>query len=556
MLLPILQAKENPVSQIVSFAGLDLRPKAKQGTLLETENLCADAYPALTTRQPREKVVSMTGITAFCAPEETGEPLTAFTGVKDRRFYYQGTQIGDELLEAGEKSIADFNGKICIFPDKVYYDYLPDPDTGTVSQTLCSMEQTQTLTGVNFYSAYNETTGAYTAYLSKSGADFSAWKPGDSLVIRGCAKTQNNTCVVQGRKDYAAEDAIVSVVVESVETGRMNLLLYQKRGGLAKFENGTESGSITIGRSIPDMNHVCVHNNRLFGTAKNGEYLYASKLGDCMNFHTFAGLDSDSWYSAIGTPGSFTGICSYRTAVVAFKSHCIHHVYGDTPRNFSIPKQTAGGCVDGRSIAEIGGILYYLSAAGFYAYQGGEPYAAAPQLTGRHDRYCAAGTDGQRYYAAASADGTHYDLLVYDPALNLWYREDDTAFFDFVFYGGSLYAAAPDGIWRYHCGSETVSWSLTTHPITLRTMTHKGVPSLRLRLWRGEDTSVKIEVSHDGGAFVTAGKLHKKSGFGVSRIPVRFQKCDSFQLRISGSGPVVLHDLELVTYQGGKTYGI
>lgn len=80
MLLPILQAKENPVTQIVSFAGLDLRPKAKQGTLLETENLCADAYPALTPRQSREKVVSMTGITAFCAPEETGEPLTALPG--------------------------------------------------------------------------------------------------------------------------------------------------------------------------------------------------------------------------------------------------------------------------------------------------------------------------------------------------------------------------------------------------------------------------------------------------------------------------------------------
>lgn len=556
MILPPFCAKENKSIQQLRFGGLDLRSKAADHTLSMTENLCADAYPALTPRKPRSRVVSETGICAFCAPEYTGNPISAFTGVKDRHFYYQGTQIGTQTLLEGEKSIVDFNGKLCIFPDKLYYDYLPDPDTGTVTAALKSMEKTLSLSGVTFYTSHNTLTGAYTAYLSKSGADFTQFQPGDSLIISGCTKTQNNTHAIQGRKDYAADTDIISAVVSASEIGRLDLLLFNKYGEYAAFSNTTESGTVTIRLSIPDMNHVCVHNNRLWGTAANGEYIYASKLGDCLNFNSFQGLEDDSWYSMIGTPGSFTGICSYRSSVVAFKRDCIHHVYGDAPQNFSIPKQTMGGCIDGRSIAELGGVLYYLSAAGFFAYNGGEPYPAAPQLDSAAYTACAAGTNGRRYYAAAyKSDGT-CDVLAFDPDYAVWYREDNKPFLGFLFYGGSLYAAASDGIWRFQSGSETVSWSLTTQKLTYRTIVQKGIPCLWLRLEADSDTTVTVAVSHDGGEFVTCAKLPPRSGFGVSRIPVRFQKCDSFQIRISGSGHAVLHDLELITYQGGKTYAI
>ncbi len=555
MILPPLNLKKNQGSQILRFGGLDLRPKAGQGSLSEAENLSADAYPALTSRKPRTKVVDSQGISAICAPEYSGELLTEFTGVRQGKFYYQGEEIGGESLTVGEKSIADFNGKICIFPDKVYFDYLPDPDTGAVSKELKSMEKTMTLSGVQFYSNYNTITGAYTAYLQKSGADFSRFQAGDSLIIRGCSKERNNTCILDGRKEYASSEDIVSAVVDSVKGTRINLLLFNKQGGYANFYNTTESGAVSIGVRIPDMNHVCVHNNRLWGTAQNGEYLYASKLGDCLNFYSYQGLSDDSWYGRLGTPGEFTGICSYRSAVVAFKRECIHHVYGDAPRNFSIPKQVVGGCLDGRSIAEIGGTLYYLSPTGFSVYSGGQPYAICHQLWGKNYIRAAAGTDGRRYTVAAYTPEGGCDVLVYDPLYGVWHREDATPFLGFLSMGGRLYGATADAVWAFDHGEEPVSWSMTTAPLTYATMNHKGVNCLWLRLERETDAHVLVEISHDGKEFVSCGVLPAENGFGVKRIPIRFQNCDSFRLRISGIGKVILHDLEITTHQGGRNYG-
>ncbi len=555
MILPPLNAKKNQSVQLVQFGGLDARPKAGMGSLSFSENLSADAYPALTPRKPRKKLVELNGISAICAPEYNGEVLDSFTGVRQGKFYYRGEEITGTTLREGEKSIADFNGKICIFPDKVYYDYLPSPDTGIVSKELKPMEKTLSLSGVQFFSSYNTITGTYTAYLQKSGADFSRFREGDSLIIRGCSIARNNTVTVEGRKSYASSEDIVSVVVESVESSRLHLLLFNKQGGYATFQNTTESGAVTIGVQIPDMNHICVHNNRLWGTATNGEYIYASKLGDCQNFHSFQGLADDSWYGRLGTPGAFTGICSYRSAVVAFKRECIHHVYGDAPRNFSIPKQTLGGCLDGRSIAEIGGTLYYLSPTGFSVYSGGEPYGISHQLGEKTYLRAAAGTDGRRYTVSAYTQEGECDVLVYDPRYGIWHREDGTPYLGFLSMGGRLYGATADAVWAFCHGEEQVAWSMTTTPLTYGTMEHKGVNCLWLRLERKENTPVTVEVSYDGAEFSLCGELSTESGFGVERVPIRLRACDSFRLRISGIGRVILHDLEITTHQGGRNYG-
>ena len=554
MFLPPLSAKENKNTQILQFGGLDLRDKAAANTLSQTENISSDAYPALTPVKDRRKIVSAEGISAIASPEYTEDTLDSFTGIQNNSFYYCGTKIDGETLTDGEKSIADFNGKLCIFPDKLYYDYLPDPDTGIVSQELKSMEKTLSLAGVRFYSSLDTLTGSYTAYLQKTSGGFDRFAAGDSVEIGGCTATENNTCTIRSKKDFASDTAIVSAVVKSSSENRLDLLLYTKSGSKAVFSNTTESGTITVKVSIPDMNHVCVHNNRLWGTAASGEYLYASKLGDCFNFNSFQGLGDDSWYSMIGTPGTFTGICSYRTAIVAFKRDCIHHVYGDAPQNFSIPKQTMNGCIDGRSIAELGGILYYLSSAGFCGYSGGEPYKISPQLTTEYIS-CAAGTDGRKYYAAAYTKDGGCDVLSFDPAFDIWYREDNTPFIGFVRYGSRLYGATEDTVWEFGTGENQVNWSFTTNRFTYDTFVHKGVGCLWLRLDIKQNTVISVSISLDGKPFVKCAEF-TGNGFKAHRIPVRFGKCDSFRIKLTGTGLAVVHDLEIITHQGGKTYAI
>ncbi len=187
----------------------------------------------------------------------------------------------------------------------MYYNYLPDPESGEVSASLTSMEKAVSIKGLKFYSSYSSITGAYTAYVSHSSAKFTeSFAVGDSIVISGCTEDKNNTVSIQSRKDSAAENAIVSAVVDSLTDTRINLLLYDRNGEKVQFANKTESGEITREGCNPHMNCICVHNNRLWGTASSGEYIYASKLGDCTNFNSFAGLGSDSWYSQVATGGN------------------------------------------------------------------------------------------------------------------------------------------------------------------------------------------------------------------------------------------------------------
>ncbi len=555
MSLARFETKKNTEVQLKIFTGLDRRDKIADSALGDMLNMSPEAIPALVPREARARVAAVPGATEICAPEYTGGELTSFTGVRGTSFYYKGTKAGGEPLSEGRKSIADFNGKICIFPDKVYYDYLPDPETGAVKGSLVSMEKDLKVTEAKFYSSYNDITGDYSAYIQKSGAGFDkSFTVGDSITISGCSREGNNTKQIQSRKEYAAENDIVSAVVNEVATSRIDLLLYNRKGEKVKFENMTESGEITLKIAIPDMDNICVHNNRLWGTATSGEYIYASKLGDCTNFHSFCGLSDDSWYSYVATGGNFTGICSYRTAVVAFKQNYIHHIYGDAPVNFSIPKQTFGGCSDGRSICEVGGVLYFLSRDGFKAYSGGEPYDISPQLKLRYTA-CASGTDGRHYYAAAVREDGRTDVLVYAPHADVWVREDDTPFESFCCYNGCLYGVADGVMWKMSGGTEEFNWCTVSKRFTYDEIGHKGINTLWIRADIENGAAFTVSISCDGGDFEECGAICGREGFSVHRIPVRFKKCDSFRIMLDGCGRVVIHDILISTHNGGRVYG-
>ncbi len=553
MILPKLDVKESNRVQIKVFGGLDRRDKISDMSLTDMANMSSSAMPALTPREGRRKIADVPNASEICAPEYSDGDLNSFTGVIGTKFYYNGTQIGGTLT-ASEKSIADFNGKICIFPDKKFYDYIPDSKTGNIATELTSMEKSSKFNNASFYSSYDEVSGSYSAYISGAGSFDLSFVPGDSVVIEGCTTVHNNTKHLQSRKDTAATDDIISAVVDKVSSNRLDLLLYNKNGGRALFKNTTEGGYITVKSAIPDMNHICVHNNRLWGTAVSGEYIYASKLGDCTNFNSFQALNDDSWYSYIATGGGFTGICSYRTAVVAFKRGYIHHIYGDAPVNFSIPKQTFGGCIDGKSICEIGGVLYYLAQDGFRAYSGGEPYDISPQLKFNYSS-CAAGTDGKHYYAAAKRDNGTFDVLVYTPESDIWVREDDTPFSGFCTFNGSVYGIADGKMWKMNGGSEPFEWCFVSKRFTYDAIDYKGVSCLWIRMDLKNDAKIEVSVSADGEDFISCGSVRGGRGFSVYRIPVRFRKCDSFRIMLSGSGGAVIHDIEITSHNGGRIYG-
>ena len=165
MILPKLDAKENNRVQIKVFGGLDRRDKISDMSLTGMTNMSSSAMPALTPREGRRKIADVPNASEICAPEYSDGDLNSFTGVIGTKFYYKGTQISG-TLSASEKSIADFNGKICIFPDKKYYDYIPDSKTGNVAAELKSMEKSAKFNNAEFHSSYDEVSGSYSAYIS------------------------------------------------------------------------------------------------------------------------------------------------------------------------------------------------------------------------------------------------------------------------------------------------------------------------------------------------------------------------------------------------------
>lgn len=554
MFLPEIKVRNKTTMQYTSFLGLDERSKINDASFNDMLNMSSDEYPCLCPREARTVIADgFTKIQGAICPKYEDSEITAFTGVADNYFYYNGEKISNIRLLDGEKEIVDFYGRLCIFPDKVYYSYLPNSETGNIGTELLKMEKQMTISGAVFYSYIDKFGENYSAYIKKTGAGFDeCFKTGDSVVISGSG--DNDTFVLDSKFKYAASDEIVSVVVESAESDKLNIRCYSKTGELLKFKsNQTISADVTIKIAIPDMSHVCVHNNRLWGTGVSGEFIYSSKLGDPFSFNSFEGLSTDSWYSEVGTEGEFTGISSYKSAVIAFKRNYIHHIYGDTPSNFQLPKQISGGCISGRTISELDGVLYYLSDKGIMGYSGGNPYCISSNITRKYTGG-SGGNDGTKYYLSLEHKlGT--DVLVYDIRYETWHKEDNTKYIGFLTKDSQIYGYSSTTLEKLSGGSEVVEWSVTSKAFTHEDMRMKGFTRIYLRLDVPNGAEVNIFVMYDENRRFELVKTIKGTGFKTFRVPIRFRTCDSYRIKLSGKGRVIIHDIEKEVSQNGYMEG-
>ena len=99
-------------------------------------------------------------------------------------------------------------------------------------------------------------------------------------------------------------------------------------------ETYSEPGAVTLKRQVPDMDYLCVNENRLWGC--KGKTIFASKLGDPFNFYVFDGLPTDSWSVDDLSEGDFTGCATYLGFPIFFKERSIAKVYGTHPSNYQL----------------------------------------------------------------------------------------------------------------------------------------------------------------------------------------------------------------------------
>jgi len=155
-----------------------------------------------------------------------------------------------------------------------------------------------------------------------------------------------------------------------------------------------------------------------------------------------------------------------------------------------------------------------------------------------------ADTDGEKYYISMK-NGDEWGLYAYDVRRNIWVKEDSTCAYDMENVEGELYYIASDG--GLYCANdsgseEVIDWSVTFCPFNETINEKKGYSKLGIRLELGDNSYLEVDVSVDGGRWQNVKKTHNERAKTIT-IPIHPNRCDSFEVRLSGQGDFKIKSL-------------
>lgn len=596
--LPQLSEIDRERDMVREFRGLNHNDVISDGQFYDMQNLSSDAYPVLTARKPRTLCKTITSGSRISA----GEHMAWCDG---QHFYYNGAQkfacgMPDNIVRMGAyfclfpqgvvynshddtlKTIYDsfeLNEAVRIFPGMATTN--PDGSEGalylTTGYTVSNTEPEDTKlywidTGhspitLKQYSEYSKTwvtmPSMYLRFIRQANnitdGGFSIFKVGDAVTISGLTgdfEKMNGSYIVRYASKY--------------------MLTIDVNAYIEKFPITTEATTISmkVERTFPAMDYVCECGNRLFGCSTAKHEIYASKLGDPLNWNVFSGISTDSYAATIGSPGEFTGIASYRSNVLFFKENRIHVLSGTRPANFQIDTIECRGMQRGsnNSAAVVNETLFYKSDSGIMAYNGNLPELVSDAFGDYNTGHViSAGTDGKKYYCCLVTGDDECHLMVYDVLRGIWTREDSIAVRDFSAIGNNLYMMYDGKIYDLHTGTsgetgeawkdetlvdeKDVMWYATTGAIGLDSPYEKYIAALMLRVQMDSGGTIRVETSYDEEnnfvevARITADKLRSVT---LNIVP---RRCDTMRIRLSGRGRFKLYSISKEIEGGGSSDG-
>ena len=489
------------IQESYNFRGLNKEAAITVGELSDMTNLSSRFAPCLAPRGKREVIKTLT----------SGQDIASFGEklfyIQEDGFYYNGEHKGS--LTKGEKQIAVMNDYVIIFPDKIAYDSINDKfERMELSWTSTSGQLTFTDKEMIFNSG--------------SLPKFSV---GDGVVISGCADAPYNNRAVVIRAVGADRFIFDSETFEETE----------KENGLVKLE-----------RNVPTMTFICEHNNRLWGCDES-KTIYCSKQGSHTNFNVYEGLVTDSFYTEVGTPGKFTGVCSYNSKIYFFKEDCIHAMYGYKPNNFQVIDISTQGVKEGcsRSLAVTNNLLFYVSRDGIMIFD-----STVPELISKKLGYVkydeAIGGGNRKFYYVSLRKGDKWELLVYDSDINEWYKQDNLHVKRFNYYNGDLIYLDSTGTNIVKIDSENsnevVKWEAITGELNLVEIEKKATMRIRLKVDIPKDAELNLWLKRDNRDWELVRTFidsSRKIIYGV----INPMRCESFRMKLTGKGEVKIYSI-------------
>lgn len=556
-----------------AFGGLDRRRKGSEGSFRNMTNMSCDEYKSIVTRRPRGEV-SFDGesVTAMVTTDVliNGKIVeNAFVMNVDNiliAYYKKNGKLNQQGLitttglATGENTVITAGGYMYLFPDKKYVNLMNTSDMGSLDRKIDLKCGVITENNHKFWyetifekcdAAGNaKTDGSYIKvyrtkyyYYDKSGR-------GDQLSSPSIAQGFSAGDVVQVKGNGAGDGNYRIVYIPINET-----FFVLDGGSVATITSGT----VTVARSVPDMDYVVASGNRLwgcrYGVNGNGDpvnEIYASALGDPKNWHKFQGVSTDSYTASIGVDGVFTGACEYQGSPMFFKEDAVIRVYGDRPSNFSVTSVNVRGIEKGSSasVVNVSNNLIYKSHSGFVAYNSGNPTNIDDALGKAEYKNAVAGLLGSKYYVSAERDNGESELLVFDTTTHTWHKEDDLRVKCFSRCASELYMLCEDNRLLSVCGSGDVtegpiSWSFETGEMGNTAHKGKALLTVHSRFEMPEDGRLSIDIEYDNSGKWQRVATHKGRG-SVADIRIKPRRCDTFRLRFSGDGEFALYSLSAV----------
>lgn len=591
---------ENTREMISQFLGYNHNYRISSGEWYDMQNLSSDNYPVMTPRDKRALLVETDNVRGILI---TSNNLTYLSGnvlhygsiTFNLEEYFRTGSTNDELggiiftYDESEQQLIRFGAYIIMFPSGVYVNVI-DRTTGSITAKysaptnieitykMCDstgdglknlvasdstpeeptdgdywLRTTTDAEGLYIWVGYLSTWEAVATsyiYIEIPGADLTShFAVGDAVYFNSTISDINNGSIIQSIDD---DHMIVIGLLPNVS-------VTEKTG---------DDWTLTIQRKIPELDLVCVSNNRIWGCHYGDDYegnvvneIYASKLGDFKNWYCYQGLSTDSYALSIGEPGNWTGCINYQGYPTFFKENCVMKIYGSMPSEYQLVTHTCRGVQRGseKSLAIVNEYLVYKSAADICVYDGSSPTSISAAF-GRAAKYydaVAAGCNG-KYYVSMETSLGNVANFIYDMEYGLWMKNDGKVRYTHFTQteSGQVYGTTGKRIYGIGANDNAVfqdmlpderyvEWYAESGDMGYDYPDHKRVQKVAVRAYIPFTSEITILVSYDDKPWESIGTYRGNDNTETIPIPIGSRACDHYRLRFSGHGNVRLYSIAI-----------